>query len=88
MYEVEVVDYSSNGVTGYIDVTVCAIEEIDGAVMRGPIRKYGIDATQLKVLYNSDIQEWLQFVKREHQAHHGLHHFALDALAVMKGKRI
>lgn len=88
MYEVEVIDFSSNGVTGWIDVTVCAVEDGNGVTMRGPIRKYGIDATGLKVQYNSDIMQWLQVVKQEHQAHHGLHHVALDALALMKGKRI
>lgn len=87
-YEVELVDYSKHGTTGHIHVIVCAVEDKDGATMRGPIRAYGIDATQLKVLYNSDILQWMQFVKREHQAHHGLHTVSLDALKAMKGKRI
>lgn len=87
-YEIEVLDFSVHGTTGHIDVTVCAVDDDNGAVMRGPIRKYGIDATQLKVQYNGDIQQWLQWVKREHQAHHGFHADVVGALAVMKGKRI
>lgn len=88
MYDVEVVDWSANQTTGMIDVTVRAVSAEAGGVTQGPIRKYVIDATQLKAQYNSDITQWLQYVKREHQAHHGLHRIAVDELAAMKGKKI
>ncbi len=84
MYEIEVVDSMVNGVTGLIDVVVRAVDE----GRKGPIRKYGIDATLLKVQYNSSIAEWLQQVKRDHQAHHGLHVIAVEELMAMKGKTI
>jgi hypothetical protein len=88
MYDVEVVDWSAHQATGLIDVTVRAVSAEAGGVTHGPIRKYVIDATQLKSQYNSDIAQWLQYVKREHQAHHGLHQIALGDLAAMKGKKI
>lgn len=88
MYDVEVVDYAVNGTTGLIEVVVRATTFADGVTTHGPIRKYGIDAALLKSQYNSDIGQWLQYVKREHQAHHGLHQVAVDQLAAMKGKMI
>jgi len=87
-YDIEILDVRSNATTGHIEVDVCAVEENDGTVRRGPKRTYGIDATQLKVQYNNNVHEWLNKVKREHQNHHGLHISLLGTLEALKGKRI
>lgn len=88
MYDVEILDTRANGTTGLIEVDVRAVQQVDNVTMHGPKRTYGVDATILKSLYNGDVHQWLQYVKQEHQAHHGLHAIALDVLSQMKGKKI
>jgi hypothetical protein len=87
-YDIEIMDARANATTGHVEVDVCAVEENDGSIHRGPKRTYGIDATQLKVQYNNDVSEWLNKVKRDHQAHHGLHVSLIGTLNAMKGKRL
>lgn len=87
-YEIEVCNARANGTTGHVDVDVRAVEGDGNSTHYGPVRTYGIDATALKTQYNGDVQSWLQWVKREHQAHHGLHASMMATLHSLKGTRL
>lgn len=88
MYDVRIVSYAVNGTTGYMTVNVCAVEVNGNTTRTGPQKGYGIEADTLKAHWGGDLNQWLAWVKQEHQKYHGLHESMDAQLKELVGKKL
>jgi hypothetical protein len=86
--DIKVVDTKDHGLTGYLEITIQAVETTDTGTREGPLRTYGIASEIIHSGYGGSLENWLQAVKTEHLKQHGLHTSVVQQLHSMKGKVI
>lgn len=85
-FDIKIVDVRHYGTSGYIEVWVRAVRTTDGLTEEGPLKGYGVEAQVIQAHYGGNVQNWLNWVKMEHQKHHGFHRDLAIQLEGLKGK--
>lgn len=74
--------------TGHITIRVKTVTKDGNQIQTGPVRGYGVDAVAFRSRFNSDLNQFLDWVRSEHRGNEGAHGELVDKLTKLAGQKI
>jgi len=87
--DIIVVGHDENTLTGHMTVHVQSVTQTaDNQTLRGPVKSYGIDPDAVQLAHGGAVEQWLAWVKQQHQRFAGVNQTMSAAIAAKKGKAL